>query len=424
MLFVRYHIAQHVKGKHDISLHEYNKAHMQFHNVEYSDNHPGERGRKIGTQKAPAWCDGTMYKCPFCMNIYYRYFTFRIHLLRSHEVKDSEERGKVVRENEMMSDTYCCKICKQSMKRDRMDIEAHLKQVHKTTMRVYQANFEDDSDIKDPAEVLEKLVNDGLVAYENYEPKRRKRKAFISGANVMVFTNGLAQGDDSGVGDEVSEIKEENDDVEFDMPKKRIRRAPAKLLDDQFETGINSNRDLIKEPVVTKVKSTPVKISKKSKPQITPKKVVTPVKVRTPIRTTSSKSSKVLHGIKSRTPKKKVNERFIVGSPKVHSPTKSPQTLIEPKTEPITPKKLLPQHTPFIKVGTASPDKATAPKEELLVPKKEVEEEVIYKCPMPDCHWTCTREGMRQGPAVLHLLRIHKIQPVEMRERGIKFEKL
>ena len=31
---------------------------------------------------------------------------------------------------------------------------------------------------------------------------------------------------------------------------------------------------------------------------------------------------------------------------------------------------------------------------------------------------------MRKGPAVLHLLKIHKIQPLEMRERGIKFEKI
>ena len=48
----------------------------------------------------------------------------------------------------------------------------------------------------------------------------------------------------------------------------------------------------------------------------------------------------------------------------------------------------------------------------------------VYKCPLFPCDWTCDREGMNQGPAVLHLLRKHKIQPVEMRERGIKFDKI
>ena len=28
---------------------------------------------------------------------------------------------------------------------------------------------------------------------------------------------------------------------------------------------------------------------------------------------------------------------------------------------------------------------------------------------------------MKKGPAVLHLLKVHNIEPLEMRERGIKF---
>ena len=48
----------------------------------------------------------------------------------------------------------------------------------------------------------------------------------------------------------------------------------------------------------------------------------------------------------------------------------------------------------------------------------------MYKCPIAGCEWTCGKEGMRQGPAVLHLLKVHKIQPLQMRERGIKFEKI
>ena len=48
----------------------------------------------------------------------------------------------------------------------------------------------------------------------------------------------------------------------------------------------------------------------------------------------------------------------------------------------------------------------------------------MFKCPLYPCEWTCGKEGMRKGPAVLHLLKIHKIQPLEMRDRGIKFEKI
>ena len=52
------------------------------------------------------------------------------------------------------------------------------------------------------------------------------------------------------------------------------------------------------------------------------------------------------------------------------------------------------------------------------------EEGWIFKCPLYPCEWTCGKEGMRKGPAVLHLLKIHKIQPLEMRDKGIKFEKI
>ena len=72
---------------------------------------------------------------------------------------------------------------------------------------------------------------------------------------------------------------------------------------------------------------------------------------------------------------------------------------------------------------TSSPGRCIK-NEEVHKIKKEVEEPVVYKCPLHPCNWTCGKEGMRQGPAVLHLLRVHKIQPLEMRERGIKFEKI
>ena len=75
-------------------------------------------------------------------------------------------------------------------------------------------------------------------------------------------------------------------------------------------------------------------------------------------------------------------------------------------------------------VGDASSLGGFIKSEEVHTIKKEVEDPVVYKCPLHPCNWTCGKEGMRQGPAVLHLLRVHKIQPLEMRERGIKFEKI
>ena len=87
LLFIRSHLVNHVKTKHNMTISAYNKANMQLHNVEYADiNGANEKGRKVGTQKAPQWCDGTMYKCPYCFNIYYRYFTFRIHLINRCEL--------------------------------------------------------------------------------------------------------------------------------------------------------------------------------------------------------------------------------------------------------------------------------------------------------------------------------------------------
>merc|ERR1712066_106799 len=139
------------------------KAHMQLHNVEYGDGNIMDKGRKIGTQKAPQWCDGTMYKCPYCFNIYYRYFTFRIHLINSHKMNDTEERSICVRENEILTDIYSCKVCSTQVKRDRMDIEAHLKQAHKTTLKVYGANFENPSN-QDSLEVtVTRLVKEGKM---------------------------------------------------------------------------------------------------------------------------------------------------------------------------------------------------------------------------------------------------------------------
>ena len=48
-------------------------------------------------------------------------------------------------------------------------------------------------------------------------------------------------------------------------------------------------------------------------------------------------------------------------------------------------------------------------------------EGLLYKCPLYPCDWTCDQDAMKKGPAVIHLLRVHNIQPLEIKERGIKF---
>ena len=164
LLFMRSNIKTHVKIKHNITITSYNRSHMQLHNVEYTVNNMlKDKGRKVGTQKVPQWCDGTMYKCPYCFNIYYRYFTFRIHLINSHKMTDTEERSICVRENEILTDIYRCKICTTQVKRDRMDIEAHLKQAHKTTLKIYSSNFENNNVQESAKEMVEKLVRMGVL---------------------------------------------------------------------------------------------------------------------------------------------------------------------------------------------------------------------------------------------------------------------
>ena len=41
---------------------------------------------------------------------------------------------------------------------------------------------------------------------------------------------------------------------------------------------------------------------------------------------------------------------------------------------------------------------------------------------MDPCEWTCKKEGMRQGPALLHMIKAHQIQPKWVDEKliGIK----
>ena len=124
-----------------------------------------EKGRKVGSQKPPGWSEGTLYKCPFCLITYFRWFsslililifylvldpdpdkrpypphqyrhqcqdpcnwddfndlilhlysssfrycTFRIHLGITHQIKDSEEKKAFIEVNEFLTDIYTCKV--------------------------------------------------------------------------------------------------------------------------------------------------------------------------------------------------------------------------------------------------------------------------------------------------------------------------
>jgi len=422
LLFVRYHIATHVKTKHKISLNDYNREHMQFHNVEYSETNMGERGRQVGHQKAPKWCDGTNYRCPYCHNIYYRYFTFRIHLIRSHEVKDAEERSRVVRMNELVTDTYSCKICGQAIKKDRMDIEAHIKQVHKTTYRVYEENLESEQAGEDADAVVAKLIKEGVVAMPDKLPKKRGRNKRKGEEGVSPWMKAVAL--DNGVGGDIpkrrrNKTKEEKqvmavpwknpeasdniwktedtssrlkeavdiitkigdsasqnieDSDSLELPATRRRRVPAKLASAEFEVGLITNHNVPSSLPPAKIKQSDQKQS--------PLKSKILSKIKSPLKATSSKLNKTNNN----------SNKFLVSDVRVKQEPNEP---VETKT-PL-------EGVPLTEV------------------KKELEEVLMYKCPLPGCDWICTREGMRKGPAVLHLLRIHKIQPIEMRQRGIKF---
>ena len=78
-------------------------------------------------------------------------------------MKDSDERSLCVRENEILTDLYKCKICSIQVKRDRMDIEAHLKQGHRLNLKTYSANFENPNVKDEPEEMIEKLVRKGIL---------------------------------------------------------------------------------------------------------------------------------------------------------------------------------------------------------------------------------------------------------------------
>jgi len=448
LLFIRYHLVTHVKTKHNMSIAAYNKAHMQLHNVEYCDSNILDKGRKIGTQKAPQWCDGTMYKCPYCFNIYYRYFTFRIHLINSHKMTDTEERSTCVRENEILTDIYRCKICHTQVKRDRMDIEAHLKQAHKTTLKIYSANFENPNCTDEPKDIVARLVRMGVLEEPSEKmcktPKKLRTRASEfkrSNANKpLVELSSSQQSTNSRTMPIQPIVSEKNERTmlpnqntisspirKLKIPK--IKREPSFQSESKPHAGVPpskySEKEFVSESADTENDPSIWRERKRKLPATFEDSfIMPPSKDRnTPLRSNSinnfespkrmknveSQSSPLSEIIPSNSPfmigKDSSNNINYSGSRDLRSPT--PTNNFQKSS-----------------IGDASSLGGFIKSEEVHTIKKEVEDPVVYKCPLHPCNWTCGKEGMRQGPAVLHLLRVHKIQPLEMRERGIKFEKI
>jgi len=386
LLFIRYHLVTHVKNKHNMSIQTYNKQHMQIHNVEYGDSNIMDKGRKVGTQKAPQWCDGTMYKCPYCFNIYYRYFTFRIHLINSHKMTDTEERSTCVRENEILTDIYRCKICNTQVKRDRMDIEAHLKQAHKTTLKIYTANFENSNLKESPKTVVAKLVRMGVLEEPSRSvcrtPKKLKAKpADQTTADKFVSVSENVPKSGPEFEKQIVNILSNEKKIKTEMPECKENGSLFHNYPTSPTNQILSNSSLPADPLAL------AKRKRKMPSKFDP------------------------DGFEGKSPKDEVGSaKRVKGSETVTSPLSQRNN-----------------NSLLSSPAKARPD-LLAVKTERLSPKKEVvvgeEGGVLYRCPLQPCSWTCGKEGMRQGPAVLHLLRTHKIQPLEMRERGIKFDKI
>ena len=77
-----------------------------------------------------------------------------------------------LRESEVLADIYRCRICHTQLKRDRMDIEAHLKSAHKTTLKIYSANFENPSNQESLEATVSRLVGEGKLE----DPAKNKCK--------------------------------------------------------------------------------------------------------------------------------------------------------------------------------------------------------------------------------------------------------
>ena len=183
------------------------------------------------------------------------------------------------------------------VKRDRMDIEAHLKQAHKTTLKIYSANFENPAVKESAKDVVDKLVRMGVLEEPSKSvcrtPKKLKPRPleiksdnsndapevnsatenlnkFVSvSENVMATENGPDQEltfvnvktevqDDSFSNMSTSVSQElELDNQEQELSRKRKRKLPAKFSNDfEMESVAKSLMTPDRRTVSTRVSST------------------------------------------------------------------------------------------------------------------------------------------------------------------------
>ena len=287
---------------------------------------------------------------------------------------DTEERSICVRENEILTDIYRCKICATQVKRDRMDIEAHLKQAHKTTLKIYSANFENPSNKESHEDTVSKLVRMGVLEDPSKNVCRTPKKITNSQKNLLRIKSDISNEvpDSENLLNKFVSVSENVPEPESEQV---IKSEPADSHNGQensfgsLVSGVGNGEEKLLQS--RKRKLPPILNSdfEPSKPGSSKEDVKKPVL-----------TQKNMNSIKS----------------DPSSPGSSAGNIV-----------YFINIFFFIKICLEGDDGG-----------------VRYKCPIADCNWTCGKDGMRQGPAVLHLLKIHKIQPLQMRERGIKFDKI
>ena len=207
----------------------------------------------------------------------------------SHKMTDTEERSICVRENEILTDIYRCKICSTQVKRDRMDIEAHLKQAHKTTLKIYSANFENPGNQESHEATVSKLVRMGVLEEpsknmcrtpKKIKPKQLEIKSDISNEvpenenlnkfvsvseNVpeesqVVIKSEFEQSPNSqeySFGSLISGGGDENDPI---LSRKRKRKLPSKFSSDfEISKPGSSKEERDKKPILTQNNTNSIK---------------------------------------------------------------------------------------------------------------------------------------------------------------------
>lgn len=203
---------------------------------------------------------------------------------------DTEERSICVRENEILTDIYRCKICSTQVKRDRMDIEAHLKQAHKTTLKIYSANFENPSNQETHEATVSKLVRMGVLEEpsknmcktpKKIKPKQLEIKSDISNEvpdneNLNKFVSVSENVPEESQVVIKSEIEESQNSQEYsfgslisggggdendsNLSRKRKRKLPSKFNSDfEISKPGSSKPEGDKKPILTQKNTNSIK---------------------------------------------------------------------------------------------------------------------------------------------------------------------